>query len=450
MIRVVPKAELPLPPASERQTPSDGLLRLPVVEASSLRGGVLADDSLIDVLASIRDGAQSRPDVHARTGLGRGVVAQRVRDLLDRGLVTDREVGPSTGGRPPRQLRFNADVGRLLVAFVGATSLDVAITDVTGAIIEQHAEESDVASGPAPILERIEELFDELLTRHRTARLWGIGIGIPGPVEFDTGRPVAPPIMPGWDRYPIRPRLTERYGVPVWVDNDANVMALGEWRHGVAQGHNNVIFVKIGSGIGAGLISDGLLHRGAQGSAGDVGHVQVTDDAAILCRCGNRGCLEAIVGGTALAREGERAAREGRSPWLADVLRRTGTITARDLSDGGSYGDQTSIELLQTCGTLVGKMLASMVNFFNPSLIVLGGGVANAGDLLLASTRQAIYGRSLPLATRTLEVRTSELGDLAGLLGAATMVLDELLSRELLPRWLETGDPSAIAREANR
>jgi glucokinase-like ROK family protein len=446
----VPKAELPTRPAYDRETPSEGRFRPPAAEHGAIRGGVLADESLIEVLASIRDGAQSRPDVHARTGLGRGVVAQRVRDLLDRGLVTDLEVGTSTGGRPPRQLRFNADVGRLLVAFVGATSLDVAITDVAGAIIEQRAEESDVASGPSPILERIEELFDELLARHGTARLWGIGIGIPGPVEFDTGRPVAPPIMPGWDRYPIRARLTARYRVETWVDNDANVMALGEWRHGVAQGHRNVIFVKIGSGIGAGLISDGLLHRGAQGSAGDVGHVQVSDDTSILCRCGNRGCLEAIVGGTALAREGERAARDGRSPWLADVLRRTGTITARDLSAGGSFGDQTSIELLQSCGTLVGKMLASMVNFFNPSLIVLGGGVAKAGDLLLASTRQAIYGRSLPLATRTLEVQTSELGDQAGLLGAATMVLDELLSRELLPRWLEAGHPSMIASGATR
>lgn len=449
-MELVPKAELPTRNSYERETPIDGRFRPLAAEPGPIRDGVLADESLIEVLASIRDGAQSRPDVHARTGLGRSVIAQRVRELLDRGLVIDRETGPSTGGRPPRQLRFNADGGRLLVAFVGATSLDVAITDVGGTIIEQRAEESDVASGPSPILDRIEELFDELLAKHGSARLWGIGIGIPGPVEFDTGRPVAPPIMPGWDRYPIRARLTERFCVATWVDNDANLMALGEWRHGVAQGHSNVIFVKIGSGIGAGLISDGLLHRGAQGSAGDVGHVQVSDDPSIVCRCGNRGCLEAIVGGTALAREGERAAREGRSPWLADVLRRNGTITARDLSDGGSYGDQTSIELLQSCGTLVGKMLASMVNFFNPSLIVLGGGVAKAGDLLLASTRQAIYGRSLPLATRTLEVQTSDLGNLAGLHGAATMVLDELLSRDLLPRWLEGGNPAVIAAWANR
>ena len=129
--------------------------------------------------------------------------------------------------------------------------------------------------------------------------LWGGGIGVPGPVEFRTGRPISPPIMPGWDGYPIRARFAARYGVPVWIDNDVNVLALGEWRSGVAVGHDNVVVVKIGTGIGAGIISDGRLHRGAQGSAGDVGHIQVVDDAKVICRCGNVGCLEALAGGAA-------------------------------------------------------------------------------------------------------------------------------------------------------
>ena len=139
--------------------------------------------------------------------------------------------------------------------------------------------------------------------------LWGIGIGVPGPVEFATGRPVSPPIMPGWDGYPIRERFAARYGAPVWVDNDVNVLALGEWRSGVAAGHDDVVVVKIGTGIGAGIISGGRLHRGAQGSAGDVGHIQVVDDPAVVCRCGNIGCLEALAGW-----RGARAARRGGRP----------------------------------------------------------------------------------------------------------------------------------------
>jgi predicted NBD/HSP70 family sugar kinase len=202
----------------------------------------------------------------------------------------------------------------------------------------------------------------------------------------------------------------------VWVDNDVNVMGIGEWRSGVSRDHRNVVWVKIGTGIGAGLISDGLPHRGAQGAAGDVGHIQVVDDG-VVCRCGNVGCLEALAGGAALARDADIAARSGKSSWLARELEREGRLTA---------------VLLQRCGRLIGQMLASVVNLFNPSLIVIGGGVAQAGDLLLATIRETVYRRSLPLATRELQVLPTGLGDMAGVVGAAAMVADELFARENL------------------
>lgn len=413
--------------------------------ARTPRVPLILDASLVDVLDAIRlKGAGSRGDVVQQTGLGRTVVAQRVGDLVAAGLVTEAGLGRSTGGRPPRQLQFRAEAGHLVVGFIGATSLDVAVVDADAGIIARRSEPIDVAEGPEVVLRRFEALVEEACQDGRPAGpLWSIGIAVPGPVEFSTGRPVAPPIMPGWDRYPVRDRISGRFGVPVWVDNDVNVLALGEWRHGVAIGHSNVIFVKIGTGIGAGLISDGQLHRGTQGSAGDVGHVQVVEDPSVICRCGNTGCLEALVGGAALARDAERIARDGRSSWLAEALERNGTLTARDLSDGAAHGDPASIGLLQTCGQYVGLMLAAMVNFFNPSLIAVGGGVAEAGDLLLASLRQVVYGRSLPLATRTLDVRRSSLGDDGGVLGVATMVLDELFSHSLLPLWIGRR-PSAL------
>lgn len=416
---------------------------LPVARAPHV--SLIPDASLVDVLDAVRvRGAGSRQEIAQLTGLGRAVITQRVADLLAAGLIEYAGVGRSTGGRPPRQLSIRADAGHVLVGFIGATSLDVAVVDAAGRVMARRSEMIDISQGADIVLRRLEARLEEVRSDPRPAGpLWAVGVAIPGPVEFSTGRPVAPPIMPGWDRYPVRDRLSRRFGVPVWVDNDVNVMALGEWRHGAAAGHRDVIFVKIGTGIGAGLISDGQLHRGAQGSAGDVGHVQATDDTSIVCRCGNTGCLEALVGGAALARDADAAARMGRSQFLAGVLGRNGVLTAKDLSDGAAHGDPVSIELLQRCGHHVGLMLAAMVNFFNPSLIVVGGGVADAGDLLLAALRQVIYGRSLPLATRTLDVRGSALGDQAGILGAGTMVIDELFSRSLLPLWVG-GRPTSL------
>jgi glucokinase-like ROK family protein len=408
-------------------------------------------DALVTVLDEIRLGrSRSRSELIARTGLGRAIVTQRVGELVDRGLVTEGEVGPSTGGRPPRQLAFRADAGHLLVADLGATSIDVALTGLDGRILGHHDEPARIEAGPDVCLDRVDALFASLLatTQAIPGHLWGIGISVPGPVEFEAGRPMSPPIMPGWDGYPIRERFAARYDAPVWVDNDVNVLALGEWRSGVASGHDNVVVVKIGTGVGAGIISDGRLHRGAQGSAGDVGHIQVTDDPTVICRCGNVGCLEALAGGAALARAGEAAALDGRSPRLRSALDQHGRVTAEDVARAASFGDPVAVAMLGAAGRRVGSMLASVVNFFNPSLIVVGGGVANSPDQFLAAIRETVYRRSLPLATRDLLIQRSSLGGLAGVIGASSMVVDQLFSRASLARWIEAGEPSGAPEVA--
>jgi glucokinase-like ROK family protein len=373
------------------------------------------------------------------------VIAQRLAELVELGLVAEGEVGPSTGGRPPRRVGFRSEAGHLLVADLGATSIDVAVTDLDGRILGHRDEPADVSAGPERCLSRVEELFDQLTaaTRDLPGRLWGVGIGVPGPVEFRSGRPVSPPIMPGWDRYPVRERFAQRYGAPVWVDNDVNILALGEWRSGIAVGHDNVVVIKIGTGIGAGIISNGRIHRGTQGAAGDVGHIQVVDAASIVCRCGNVGCLEALAGGAAIARDGEEAAVNGRSERLRVALEQHGRVTAEDVARAASFGDPLAVSLLQSAGHRVGLVLASVVNFFNPSLIVVGGGVAQSGDQLLAAIRETVYRRSLPLATRDLVVQRSSLGALAGVVGASAMVIEQLFSRESLRRWVMTGRASA-------
>jgi glucokinase-like ROK family protein len=402
----------------------------------------------VAVLDHIRfHGESSRARLVEATGLGRSVVTQRVDSLLDYGLLAEDGLGPSTGGRAPRLLRFRADAGYLLLADLGATSMDVALADLSGEILAHREEPADIGAGPDAILERVEELFDECEAEAGPlpGSLWGIGIGVPGPVEFESGRPISPPIMPGWDGYGVRQRFADR-GVPVWVDNDVNVMALGELMAGSGRGVANFVFVKIGTGIGAGIVVNGRIHRGGQGSAGDIGHIHVqAGEPEMICRCGMAGCLEAYAGGAALARDGEAAAREGRSETLRTILDAKGFIEASDVALASKRGDAVSVELITEAGRLVGQVLTGIVNFFNPSLIVIGGGVAGSGDLLLATIRQSIYRRSLPLATRDLIVRRSELDGRAGVIGAATMVANELFARDYLPRWLEAGTPALTA-----
>lgn len=405
-------------------------------------------DALVAVLDAVRHGgAETRPEIMRRTGLGRAVAVRRVQGLIDRGLLVEAGLGASSGGRAPRALRFNARAGHILVADLGATSIGVAIADLSGSLLGQHEEPADIMEGPESILRRVDELFAGLIGRAEVALgdLWGIGIGVPGPVEFVTGRPTAPPIMPGWDNHPVRERFASRHGVPVWVDNDVNVMALGEYRAGVARGHDAAIFVKVGTGIGAGILIDGKLHRGAQGSAGDVGHVQVSDDPAVVCRCGNLGCLEALAGGAALARDGSQAARDGRSPLLARLLAERGRLEATDVGWAAAHGDAVSRELIIAAGRRIGLMVATLVNALNPSLVVVGGGVTGVGDALIAAVRETVYARSLPLATRDLLIVRSNLGHEAGRIGAASMVADELFSRTRIATWLPTGSPAGLA-----
>ncbi len=386
-------------------------------------------ESLVSVLDAVRiAGATTRPEIARLTGLGRNVVADRAGQLIAAGLLTEGALARSTGGRAPRELRFNATAGVILVAELGATSIEVAAADLAGGISMARGEAADVTLGPAHVLGRVAALFDELVASlPGDAHVWGVGVGLPGPVEFDTGTPVSPPIMPGWDGFDVRSFFGSRFRAPVWVDNDVNVMALGELRGGLATGHRDVVFIKIGTGIGAGLVSGGLLHRGAQGCAGDIGHTAV-GDSAVQCRCGQKGCLEALAGGYALGRDGLELARSGDSPPLSHELAEGHEITAQSVVDAALRGDPAARRLVTESARLLGDALARVVNFFNPSLVLIGGGVAAAGDLYLRQVRLAVLDRSLPLATRSLEILQSPLADRAGLRGAAFMVVDELLS----------------------
>lgn len=367
-----------------------------------------------DLLNLIRSGrARTRGELGAMTGLARSTVAQRIDALIGAGLVVEVGGAPSTGGRPPSLLGFNADAGVVLAADLGATHSRVAVCNLLGESLAETTAEMDINLGPDIVLDWLVETFDGLLTDIRKPRreVRGIGIGVPGPVDFARGLAVNPPIMAGWHLYPLRDRFAERYQAKVLVDNDVNIMALGEYWV-MEPKIDDFLFVKVGTGIGSGLILGGVLHRGADGAAGDIGHVRATSDD-VVCRCGNNGCLEAFAGGAALAAR----------------LRDKGLEVSggRDVVRLLERGNEDATRAVREAGRLIGQVLASTVNLLNPSLIMIGGDLSRAGQQLLAGIREVVYQRSTTLSTTDLVITTSSLGDRAGIAGAAALAIDHIL-----------------------
>ena len=373
----------------------------------------------------IRDGdAVTRAELTQRTGLARSTVAQRVDALLEHGLVYEAGGTESTGGRPPTALAFNHAAGVVLAADLGATHSRLAVSDLAAVPLAERALDLDITLGPEAVLEVVQEQFGELLREAgRSANdVRGVGVGVPGPVAFSTGQPVSPPIMPGWDGFAIPAWFAAHYSAPVLVDNDVNIMALGEhfthWRE-----FEHLLFIKVGTGIGCGIVAEGDIHRGSQGAAGDIGHIRLSRHDDLVCRCGNTGCLEAYAGGAALA---QRLAAEG-----------VEAENSRDVVRLVREGNPVATRLVRDAGRALGEVLATCVNFFNPSVIVIGGDVGDVHEQLLAGVREVTFSRSLPLATGDLQTVPSRLGDRAGVIGAAVLVIEHVLAPEMIDRAIE-------------
>ena len=378
-----------------------------------------------DLFQLLRDGqARTRAELALTTGLARSTVASRIDALISSGLVGPAGEASSSGGRPPSRFAFNPAARVVLAVDVGATHVIVAVTDLGGKILAEQRLKQDVSDGPDIVLGRVIAAGKELLAEagREMGDLAGMGIGLPGPVEHDTGRPVKPPIMPGWDGFDVVPYVQRSLPVPVLVDNDVNIMALGE-RTAYWPEHENFLFIKVATGIGAGIISSGELQRGANGTAGDLGHVRVPRGDEVLCRCGNYGCLEALASGPAVARQLHELGLDASTG--ADVLRLVGE------------GNLQAIQALRQAGRDVGDILATVVNLLNPSMIVIGGSVGEAGEHLVAGIREVVYRRSLPLATTHLRIGISMAGDRAAILGASQMVTQYVLSPAVIEATLQ-------------
>ncbi|GAA5206892.1 ROK family transcriptional regulator [Microbacterium kyungheense] len=368
----------------------------------------------------LRDGVpRTRAELAKSTGLARSTVAARVDQLMRMGLITPVAEAASTGGRPPSLFALNPAAKVVVAADVGASHATVAVTDLTGSILAEHSEPLDIALGPEPVLTWLVEgatmLLDRLGRDH--SHVAAIGIGVPGPVEHSTGQPVNPPIMPGWNRFDIPGWLNRHLKVPVLVDNDVNIMALGE-RSVAWPGIDHLMFVKVATGIGAGLISGGTLQRGAQGVAGDIGHVQVARAADVACRCGNRGCLEAIASGPAIARTLREAGIEAHS--------------GSDVVDLVERGNIEAVQAVRQAGRDIGEVLTTCVSLVNPSIIAIGGSMARVGEHLIAGVREVVYARSIPLATEHLSIVQSTAAARAAVIGASMLAIEHVLSPQAL------------------
>jgi predicted NBD/HSP70 family sugar kinase len=391
-------------------------LRLGAPTLAARLDGPVTLSTLVRLVAS--GAAVSKADLVTAAGLARTTVSNGVDELLERGVLRVVGTRPTPGrGRPADRLALSPRGGHVLVADLGAHGAHLAVVDLSQRMRAHAHVDVDVAAGPDAVLDAVEShlrALRALVPGDDPVR--AAVIGVPGPVDDQQGVPVRPPIMPGWHAYPVAGRLRRTFGCPVLLENDVNLRALGEAR-ALPADQAPLLFVKVGTGIGGGLISrSGALHHGADGAAGDIGHVRVRGGPDVRCVCGNVGCIEALASASAIAR------RLGEDTGDAVTIDHVRTQLAR--------GDPAVLQLVREAAELIGEVVATLVHFYNPARVTIGGSVAAASDELLAGIRSVVYQRALPLATRNLVLANSVLGEFAGVAGAAVLGIERVLSAE--------------------
>lgn len=360
---------------------------------------------IVDLIA--RGESLSRSDLARALNLAPSTVSLRVQELLDAGILQESGQVASNGGRRARRLSLNESRGRVLAAEVGGGHARLGLLDLGGRLHEARSIPLTVAEGPDATLDTLTAALTDLAG---DADIRGIGVALPGPVNVATGSVEQPSRMPGWRGFRVAEALSRRFDLPVVVDNDANLMALGEHDHSLGRtGHS--ITVKAGTSIGAGIVVSGAVHRGATGASGEITHTRLDGVADIPCSCGNRGCLDTIASGAALVRQMQEHGYEVET--TANVLQR-----ARD-------SDPIATTLVRTAGTHLGQVLSGVVNFFNPDALFLTGSMSTS-EPFIAAVRSRVYEACHPLVTRTLRIESARSGQDAALYGAARLVRDRI------------------------
>lgn len=373
-------------------------------------------------------GGISRAEIARQMFLTRAAVSSIIEDLVRIGLVDETETGPTTGGRRPILLAINPEYGYIVGVDMGATHLGLVVTDFSAHVLEEIEHPFSVADGPLACLSKVDAYLSELLARLKLNinQVTAVGMGVPGPVVADVGEVSSPPIMPGWDKYPIRKHLEELWHVPVSLGNDAELGALGEWAYGAGRAEANLAYIKVGTGVGAGLLLDGQVYRGTTGSAGEIGHITIQENGP-LCTCGNYGCLEAMAGGLAIARKAREAIEAGKRTELSAIPQKK--ILAVNVAAAAQRGDLVAQQIITEAGSHLGIAIASLVNLFNPGMVVIGGGVSQLGDLLLEPIRKTVMERSLHSAAEAVRITSAVLGRRASSMGAVVKAINLSLDR---------------------
>ncbi|MGH1549756.1 ROK family protein [Leifsonia poae] len=383
------------------------------VEGTPVHAGPGTPGGILDLVRSGR--SRSRADIARSTGLSPSTVSQRVDALIAAGYLREAGAGVSHGGRRPRALEVDASTGVVCAADLGSHHATFGLIDLGGRLLASRNESMDISTGPAAVLGWIAEVAAELTAEHAQPgqTLRGFGIGLPGPVDSTTGRMVSPSRMPGWNGVDVAAELTRITGLPAAVDNDANLMALGEYDTLAAGGADvgELVFVKAGSSIGCGIIAFGGVYHGFHGMAGDISHVTVPGAPAVLCSCGRIGCLDAVAGGAA----------------IVQALRSSGVDIAdtREVLALARDAHPRATQELREAGLRTGGVLATIMNFFNPQRLVLGG-ILGEAEAFVAGVRSAIYSDCLPMITDQLEIAVSSAKENAGIRGAGRLILDAL------------------------
>lgn len=362
-------------------------------------------------------GLVSRREIVRTTGLARSTIDGHIDVLMDAGLVEGGGLGGTqTRGRPAQVFRISARRGVVLVADVTVSGSRLAVTTLDKRVLARTAVDVSVGAGPDAVLRAIGEAFDAMLHEHDLRRedSLALSVGLPGPVDSHLGYAVRPPHMPGWDGFSVCRYMAEGFGCDVVVDNDVNLMALGEAR--AYQGEFlPLLMVHVGAGVGGGFVSeDGLLLHGADGAAADIGHIRAPELGDELCSCGNRGCLEAVGSAGAIARK-------------VSALRKS-PVAPEDVVDLICRADPAAVNVLRESAAQVGRVIADLVNFCNPARIVLGGALTECTEDFLAQVRSVVYQQAQPLATRNLSIVHSSLGEEAALVGGMVSAIEQVLS----------------------
>ncbi|MEV3991503.1 ROK family transcriptional regulator [Streptomyces sp. NPDC049837] len=372
-------------------------------------------------------GSLTQAEIARTTGLSAATVSNIVRELKDGGTV---EVTPtSAGGRRARSVSLSGDAGIVIGVDFGHTHLRVAVGNLAHQVLAEESEPLDVDASSEEGFDRAQALVKRLIaaTGIGQDKVIGVGLGVPGPIDVSSGTLGSTSILPGWTGINPSEELSRRLGVPVYVDNDANLGALGELVWGGGRGVKDLAYIKVASGVGAGLVIDGQIYRGPGGTAGEIGHITL-DESGPVCRCGNRGCLETFT-----------AAR-----YVLPLLQPShgADLTMERVVQLAREGDPGCRRVIGDVGRHIGSGVANLCNLLNPSRVVLGGDLAEAGELVLGPIRDSVSRYAIPSAARQLSVAPGALGGRAEVLGALALVLSEMGDSTLLESALPSTTPA--------